>query len=235
MKLGVPIEKLKVIMIAHSLGCAIARLYADAYPGTVSALLLLDSTLANSDTISVFPDPKTPGFDERELPKGITAAMCSDTRRKFQVGYAADSPNKEGIWRGTLPALLPLADEPKLMGPGGRRPYVTVIRNDPVVYVMAMEKVRILRIRNLRVFEEMLTLGQILKVPSIMSEKYFDPYWQSYSEGLTKLTDSARSRGPIVAKGLGHMLIKEKGGPEFVAEQICELLDTMSQDEASKI
>jgi pimeloyl-ACP methyl ester carboxylesterase len=62
------IDNLEIILVASSMSCAIARLYATEYPRTVTALLLLDSTLANSDTVCVFPDPESAEFCPANLP-----------------------------------------------------------------------------------------------------------------------------------------------------------------------
>src|SRR5450432_664620 len=44
-----------IFFVANSIGCAIARLFAQEYPHTVSALLFLDSVIANSDFVSMWP------------------------------------------------------------------------------------------------------------------------------------------------------------------------------------
>lgn len=136
------IDNLDIIFVASSLGCAIARLYADAYPRTVVGLLMLDSTIANSDTVSLFPNPGAPGFSAEKLPPGITAEMCVLSRKIIGHLYHTESPNKERIWRGNLPDLLPLADSPKLLGPRPNTPYVVVVEHDRSLFPMLCLEVR---------------------------------------------------------------------------------------------
>lgn len=83
-KLGVgekAIDGLRIFFVASSIGAAICRL----------------STIANSDTISLFADPQVPGFDVESLPDGVTAKICNDTRRILGHLYSSTSPNKEGL------------------------------------------------------------------------------------------------------------------------------------------
>jgi len=75
------------VFVASSIGCAIARLYAIENPGTVSALLLLDSTLANSYVTTVFPDPRAPEFSKYHLPEGVTIELLEDVRAKIARHY----------------------------------------------------------------------------------------------------------------------------------------------------
>jgi pimeloyl-ACP methyl ester carboxylesterase len=96
-RFGIPpanVNDLHIIFVASSMGCAIARLYADAYPRTVVALLLMDSTIANSDTVSLFPNPEAPGFSAEKLPPGVTPEMCTLTRKIIRRVYHTESPNK---------------------------------------------------------------------------------------------------------------------------------------------
>jgi pimeloyl-ACP methyl ester carboxylesterase len=135
------IDNLDIILVASSVSCAIARLYATEYPRTVTVLLLLDSTLANSDTVSVFPDPESAEFSPVNLPPGVTRELCVDTRKKIFPIYGSESPNPEGLWRGNLPDLLPYAELPKLEGPKPGLPYVTVVAHDPEIFPSQVKKV----------------------------------------------------------------------------------------------
>lgn len=42
--------------------------------------------------------------------------------------------NAEGLDRTPGPRLLPFADRPKLVGPGGRCPLLSVVGHDPVTF-----------------------------------------------------------------------------------------------------
>ncbi|KAE9367511.1 hypothetical protein N431DRAFT_416186 [Stipitochalara longipes BDJ] len=209
------IEKLRIVFVANSIGVAIARLYAQEYPRTVSGFLILDSTIANSDTISIFPDPDASGFDERKLPPGVTASMCKETREKIGKGYHILGPTREGLWRGTISTLLPYADRPKLKGPTEQTPYVTVVEHDMEYFPKIMET-------------------QGLGVPEIMIRLYFDPCWHEYNLGLAQLTKPHLSKGPYEAKGSAHVV--QRDDPKLVAWELAEILDKLSlQETASHI
>ncbi|KAJ5203603.1 alpha/beta-hydrolase [Penicillium cinerascens] len=128
-KLGVDVDSVSLVLVGNSIGCALARLYAQEYSGTVTALLLLDSVLANSDFISVFPDPDAPEFDPatiHPIPVEAILAVRAGTRRVFHP----DVGSKEGLSRRNLRELLPASDGPLLRGPNGHGPYVTIVGHD---------------------------------------------------------------------------------------------------------
>ncbi|KAH8696479.1 hypothetical protein BGW36DRAFT_398024 [Talaromyces proteolyticus] len=114
------VDAAQLVLVGNSIGCALSRLYAHEYPGTVAALLLLDSNLANSDFVSIFPDPESPVSVE-------TLRLGRGMMRKV---FHPDVGNKEGLSRRNLPTLLPSSDSPKLQGVNGGGPYVTVIGHD---------------------------------------------------------------------------------------------------------
>lgn len=70
-----------LVFVCNSIGCAIARLFAQTYPGTVCGMLFLDSIMANSDYTNMWPDPDAPDFDPHTLPCGVTADEVRETRR----------------------------------------------------------------------------------------------------------------------------------------------------------
>ncbi|KAG4421183.1 hypothetical protein IFR04_005703 [Cadophora malorum] len=207
------IDSLGIVFVASSIGVAIARLYAAEHPRTATGYLFLDSTLASSDTISIYPDPHAPGFREEDLVNGITAHDLEIGRSRLGRVYSPESANKEGLWRGNLPELLPYSDGPQLVGPGPRTPYVTVIQHDPVVNIRQWTK--------------------LLGIPKNVSEVYGEPFWKEYHEGLTRLTKPQIRTGLIVAKGCGHLIHKDD--PRLVAGEIRGLLDKLSRDEGSRI
>ncbi|RFU30520.1 hypothetical protein B7463_g5809, partial [Scytalidium lignicola] len=63
-----------LFLICNSTGDAISRLYAQTYSGTVSAILFLDSVVANMDFVSIYPDPDDSNFTAKHLslPEGVT-------------------------------------------------------------------------------------------------------------------------------------------------------------------
>lgn len=121
------VEKLQLVLVANSIGAAIARLYAQEYPKTVAAMLLLDSVLANSDFVSVWPDPDAPGFDNMTLPEGVTADELRLARKKYGAVFHPSVPNKEGFSRKNLAQLLPHADQPVLESVDGKGVWLTVV------------------------------------------------------------------------------------------------------------
>lgn len=119
-----------LVFVCNSIGCAIARLFAQTYPGTVVGMLFLDSVMANSDYTKMWPDPDAPGFDPHSLPSDVTADEVRDTREKYKKMFHPDVPNMEGLSRRNLATLLPEADGPRLEGWGGTGPYLTVVGHD---------------------------------------------------------------------------------------------------------
>ncbi|KAF5867269.1 hypothetical protein ETB97_000038 [Aspergillus alliaceus] len=200
-KLGVTdIDSVTLVLVGNSVGCALARIYAHEYPGTVAALLLLDSVLANSDFVSIFPDPDAPDFNPASLgplPVEAIHAVRAGARRMFhpEVG------SKEGLSRRNLRELLPDSDGPLLKGPDGHGPYVTVVGPDFDTFA-----------------EESVKMGP----PKPVTNRFVNPYWQKYNEGLAKITEPEYSKGPLHAPNAGHFI--QKDNPEFVAQELNELL-----------
>ena len=129
-RLDEKLEDLCIVLVANSIGCAIARLYAQKYPGTVSALLLLDSMMANSD-FDWWPDPDAGDFDPEQLPPDVTIEVLREQRTRFAEIFKPDVINKEGLDRRNIAALLPKSDAPALIGPGDQGPLLTVVGHDP--------------------------------------------------------------------------------------------------------
>ncbi|KAH5712354.1 hypothetical protein HBI18_210270 [Parastagonospora nodorum] len=193
-----------LIFVCNSIGCALARLFIQLNPGTVSGLLFLDSIMANSDQQSFWPDPDAPDFNSHTLPDGVTAAEVRETRRKYKAMFHPDVPNMEGLSRRNLAQLLLYDDAPKLEGYLGKGPYLTVVGHD------------------WETFAEQSFTGT-LQTPKILTMTYHNPAWRRYNEGLTQLTDEGRSIGPIVAVDCGHFI--QKDGPGFVSDELVSLLD----------
>ncbi|KAL8635157.1 MAG: hypothetical protein Q9228_007326 [Teloschistes exilis] len=122
--------QLQLIFVANSIGCAIARLYAQSYPGSVTALLLLDPMMASSN-FDWWPDPDSEGFDPKELPSDVTVQVLREQRAKFAAMFAPSVVNKEGLDRRNLADLLPYSDRPPLVGKGDRQPLLVIVEHDP--------------------------------------------------------------------------------------------------------
>jgi pimeloyl-ACP methyl ester carboxylesterase len=198
------VREIELIFVCNSIGCALARLYAQKYPGTVAAMLLLDSVLANSDYVSIWPDPDAEGFNENNLPEGITPELLRETRKKYKRMFHPDVGSKEGLSRKNLRELLPFSDVPVLEGVGGRGPLVTVVGHDFMAFAKENEQTG---------------------TPRAIAINYTNPYWHRYNEGLTKITEKERSKGPVQAPGAGHFV--QRDNPVFVVGEVIELLNRL--------
>lgn len=125
-------SQFSLILVGNSIGCAIARLYAQTYPGVVDGLLLLDSIMANSD-FDWWPNPDADGFDANQLPDDVTIDVLKEQRAVYAAIFRPDIVNKEGLDRRNLAKLLPESDNPKLQGPH-KGPLVTVVGHDPETF-----------------------------------------------------------------------------------------------------
>ncbi|ORX96434.1 Alpha/Beta hydrolase protein [Clohesyomyces aquaticus] len=199
-----PTQFPNIIFICNSIGCAIARLFAQTYPGTVSGLLFLDSIMANSDFVSLWPDPDAHNFDPHTLPPGVSERDVRETREKYRRIFHPSVPNSEGLSRRNLATLLPSSSSPALEGPGGSGPYLTVVGHD------------------WETFADQSFTGS-LNTPRALTMTYANPAWQKYNEGLTRITSEGKAIGPIVAIGCGHFV--QRDGPGFVAGEMGALLD----------
>lgn len=122
--------QLRIVLVANSIGCAIARLYAQQRPGIVVGLLLLDSIMANSN-FDWWPNPDLDGFNpEVDLPADVSVEVLREQRARFASSFHPDVVNREGLSRRNLAQLLPHSDSPRLVGPDGRSPWVTVVGHD---------------------------------------------------------------------------------------------------------
>lgn len=122
---------MRLILVCHAMGCALARLYTAAHPSRVEALLFLDSAIANSDFVSLFPDPDSERARLSKLPPGVTPENLRHARAVSQKYFHPTSPTKENMDHRDLPILLPDAGKPTLPnGPSGKRPLLVVVGHD---------------------------------------------------------------------------------------------------------
>lgn len=129
--LGRQLKDLRLVLACNSIGCALARLYAAEHPGQVAGFLFLDSMMANTDFVSLFPDPDSPGFDAGQLPDDISSDDLRHARKRFHDYFHPTLPNAEKLDRRQLAKLLPHADGPALPnGPGGQAPLLVVVGHD---------------------------------------------------------------------------------------------------------
>ncbi|KAK3213970.1 hypothetical protein GRF29_28g1685929 [Pseudopithomyces chartarum] len=107
-----PTEFPSLVFVGNSIGCATARLFAQTYPGTVLGLLLLDSVIANTDFISLWPDPDAPSFNPAIIPPELLhpiSALRAPTWRRcstrmFRAGRVFPA--------GTSPRCYPMRMAP---------------------------------------------------------------------------------------------------------------------------
>ncbi|KAF4301733.1 hypothetical protein GTA08_BOTSDO09720 [Botryosphaeria dothidea] len=198
------LDRIALVFVCNSIGCPIARLYAAKHPGRVAAYVFLDSMMANTDFVSMFPDPDADGFDEHSLPADIDVETLRAARQKYRDMFHPTVPNAEHFDRRNLAGLLPFANAPELpsgpAGPGGRDPYLIVVGHDP------------------EAFAEQSETGS-LQIPKAITNAYVKPVWEAYNKDLTRLLRSSNHvKGPVFAKNCGHFI--QRDDPEFVAEEL---------------
>ncbi|KAL2213774.1 hypothetical protein CC79DRAFT_1327670 [Sarocladium strictum] len=201
------VDSLPLVLVGNSVGCALARIYAQQHKGTVAGVVLLDSVLANSDFVSIIPDPDSPDFNPSEpLPEGITVEQLREARAVLDRTFHPKNGSKEGLSRKNLAALLPHADEPKLPGIEGEKgPFLTVVGHD---------------------FETFAQGSLAIGMPYSISIHYVNPYWHKYNQGLARLTEGGRSKGPLIASAADHFIQRDR--PHFVAVEVSEVLDKIA-------
>lgn len=197
----------RVMFVASSIGCALARLYTQKYPDTVAGMILLDSMMANQNFIDMFPDPSAPGFDPGSLPEGITPEVMMDQRRRFRERFAPDVKNGENLDRRNLRHLLPHSDLPLLRGYGEKSPFLTVVGHDKEYFAQV-------------------SLEGDMKTPIAITTHYTQPTWDRYNEGLLKIAEANRVEGVIIAEGCGHFIPADD--PDFVAGMAVEMLGKLA-------
>ncbi|KAK0637429.1 Alpha/Beta hydrolase protein [Bombardia bombarda] len=209
-------KRVALMFVGNSIGCALARLYAQDYGHTdqvknTEAYLFLDSMMANTDFVSLFPDPDDEDFYAlHDLPDGISMKDVLHARRQFTAQFHPDVPNPEHFDRRNLPKLLPDADQP-LLRPNptaGEEPYLVVIGHDPAVFSKKCEE------------------GS-LNVPARVIDAFVNPAWREYNEGLTRLVIMDYKVEYKIAHGAGHFI--QKDSPEWVAKEIDQLIFKTTQ------
>ncbi|EEU37002.1 uncharacterized protein NECHADRAFT_52191 [Fusarium vanettenii 77-13-4] len=200
-------DNLRIVFVGNSVGCSLIRLYAQEYPNVVAGILFLDSTLTDTDFVSLFPDPDAKSFDPN-LPPGVTAESLRDAREKIRQRFHPDVGSQEGLSRRNLFQLLPRADSPPLYKAREAAPYIQVLGHDFEFFAERAE----------------MDLG----IPVAVIQIYMNTYWHRYNQGLAKLTMSERSKGPFQVPGAGHFI--QADNPSYVAERLHEMLQLLEVD-----
>ncbi|VBB87182.1 Putative protein of unknown function [Podospora comata] len=211
------LESARLVFVCNSIGCPLARLYAHAHADQtqISAYLFLDSMIANTDFVSIFPDPDDAGFDPGSLPKGVSPQELRYTRSQFRKFFHPTVPNPEHFDRRKLAEMLPFSDRPSLpliAAPGDEKPsekapLLTVVGHDWDEFAEQCEK-------------------GTMAVPKQVINTFMNPTWSRYNDGLLRLIHTPGNSNTVkVASGCGHFI--QKDDPEFVAREIKHLLDNL--------
>ncbi|KAK4168213.1 Alpha/beta hydrolase fold-1 [Cladorrhinum sp. PSN259] len=212
--LKLPLADVRLVLVGNSIGCPLARLYAAEHPGCVEAFLLLDSMVANSDFVSMIPDPDSPDFDASGLPTDVSVDDLRRSRAMVARVFLPSAPNKERFDRRNMAILLPHADQPALpTGPGGKAPHLVVVGHDWDEFAEQTEK------------------GP-MAIPKPVTNAYVNPAWGAYNQGLSRLIPSSKAgegsgNGRLkIAEKCGHFI--QKDDPMFVARELDNMLHRLS-------
>lgn len=134
-ELSTPLGQQKVVFVCNSIGCAVARLFANTYPTTVSGFIFLDSIMAHVDLVALWPDVNAPDFKDEDLPEGTTKEDMRSVKEEYRKRFDVSAPNAEGFNRKTLARSLPEAGGPKLEG----EPWLTVVGHDDETFAQENE------------------------------------------------------------------------------------------------
>lgn len=218
-----PYADQRLILAGNSIGCAIARLYAQEH--SVAGVVLLDSVLANSD-FDVWPNPDAPDFDKEKLPEDVTVEALKEHRAKVRAIFHPSVANREGLSRRNLPLLLPDSDRPQLKGQN-HPPWVTVIGHDFETF--SEESLQVCQ-GGWNWHRIKANVMQGLGIPKSLTSRYLNPFWHHYNEGLVKITEPMYRKGPFQAKGCGHFI--QRDDPSLVATELVALVDKVSRENA---
>lgn len=67
--------------------------------------------------------------------------------------------------------------------------------------------------------------------PISLSMKYSNPVWHNYNIGLSQLSQTKRSKGPVIAPRCGHFI--QRDNAPFVVTEVLELLDRIQLSHGS--
>ncbi|KAI0484654.1 Alpha/beta hydrolase fold-1 [Xylariaceae sp. FL0804] len=195
----------RLVLLNNSIGAHVARRYADRYPTIVEGILFLDSNPGNTDYAEIWPNPNDPSFDlEKMAPPGTSLEVYEAAYEKMTTIFAPEGKNKEGFDRREIKNILPDPSLPKLKGSktSDEGPWITVVGHELEQFSQ----------------EE----WAMMKVPLGMAAMYTQPMWEKYNEGLCRLTDAHRVKGPLISPKSGHFV--QKDNPPFVAEQLVDMV-----------
>lgn len=192
-----PLTTATTILVSHSIGVPLARLYTTAHSTPtdhpISAVLMLDSNPASIDLPNVLPDPDSPNFSPSQLPEDTDIAQLTSSRQMYTRLFAATAPNAEGLDRSHLANLLPQPSGP-----------VLPLSSPGIIRVLA---------HDLATFEE-----EGLKICTRgLTRMYIQPAWDEYNRGLLQLDGKGKGEIKFV-EGAGHFVQRDR--PDVVAAEV---------------
>lgn len=164
----------------------------------ISALLSLDSNLANTDLPALLPDPTSGTFSATSLPTDTTLDQLVASRANYTSLFAPTAPNSEGLDRSQLPELLPHSNIPTLKPlttAATQRFTLRVLAHDPETFEAEGTKI--------------CTAG--------LTRMYIQPAWDTYNKGLLELDEIGKGE-VVIVKGAGHFLQRDR--PDLVAGEL---------------
>ena len=202
-----------VVLIAHSLGCQLAEVFAEKYPGIISGLVLLDPSphAEAGDLLSVLPDPKSPGILNKCLPLGVTVDGLNMARELFHK-LDHNFGSIEGLSRrnpfGLSPANNEVSKKISSRSKTGQQnvetngPLVTILRHSPITFAAQQER--------------------LTGIPKALHKAYTEPFWEAYCQRLRSITDVGKVKGPVEVGGAGHLIMVDR--PDVVAEDCLDMI-----------
>ncbi|PWN36207.1 uncharacterized protein FA14DRAFT_52808 [Meira miltonrushii] len=197
-------EDRPIIFVANSIGCPLARMYAEKYPSCIRAFLFLDSMMASSDFVSIFNEPQDNEEASRLLPEEREGLRIG--REKMRAIFHPSVTNAEGFDRSRLPEQVPFCDRPKFQDD----PFLTVMGHDHAFFAADTE--------------------EKLGINAFVVDKYMNAEWDKYNQGLLKLTKPDHARGTIRPKNASHFI--QISNPDVVAQELHLLYEKVLKAES---
>ncbi|ORY63309.1 uncharacterized protein BCR38DRAFT_486056 [Pseudomassariella vexata] len=230
---------LKVVLVSHSIGVPLARLFVStSVPSTLSRLstvelaahIFLDSNISTADYARLIPNPDAASFDPEILPPDASAEQLRDWRAIMLGRFAPNVQNPEGLSRTRVASLVPSASEPKLRnhlgveGGGGARntqtsPYLSVLGHHPAAFAAESER----------------STG----LPGSLALAFIQPEWEKYNSELSSLVsgwkllskkgivgaedrEKGSQPGVSLVYGAGHFIQRDR--PDVVAQETFKMV-----------
>ena len=200
----------RIVLVAHSIACQLAQLFASSLPGVVSGLVFLDPSpqTETGDFASLIPDPEAPGCSEEDLPAGVTSDGLKATLKLFRM-VGNDVGSAEGLTKRNINSLLPVnTPVAKVIGRHSKHqslegPFLTILVHESDTFAEQQQA--------------------MTGIPRVIHKTYTQPFWEAFCQRLCGITDSDRVKGPIEVEGAGHLIMVDN--PSAVITEIKEIVD----------